>query len=146
MGRDSRRLIIGAELFKRVQAFLQVRRHRPGLQFTSRYGASRRAGLILIHRIPLSLIFHHHNSRPHSWLRSTNPPYFTLASLHFLSPPIFFSPSIFPLFPPQLSTLPTPPIYAYNMPRSCYATFILPVVQSHASGIRHLVTCLFRYR
>ena len=49
----------------------------------------------LIPRPPLA-------SRPHSWLPSTNPPYFTLASLHFLSPLLFFSPSLFSPSPPHL--------------------------------------------
>ena len=51
-------------------------------------------------------------SRPHSWLPSTNPPYFALASLQFLSPlflpvpfPSFLSPSSFALH-----------LYVYNMP------------------------------
>ena len=33
-------------------------------QLTSRQGASRRAGLILIHRFPLSLLFHNHRPLP----------------------------------------------------------------------------------
>jgi len=40
---------------------------------------------------PLSSIATLLPSRPHSWLPSTDPPYFTLASLLFLSSP-FFSP------------------------------------------------------
>ena len=39
---------------------------------------------------------------PHSRLPSTDPPYFTLASLHFLS---------FPFCTPHLSLLPTPPSF-----------------------------------
>ena len=55
-------------------------------------------------------------SRPHSWLPSTNTPYFILASLNFLFP-LFVSPSPFPSFPHvPLPSLPIPPIYVYNMP------------------------------
>ena len=68
----------------------------------------------LIPRSPLS-------SRPHSWLPSTNPPYFTLASLHFLSP------SSSPLSFPYFSAPPSFPLSthsSYNMPiirpYSCY--------------------------
>ena len=52
-------------------------------------------------------------SRPHSWLPFTNSPCFTLASLHFLSPPLF-SLLLRPHLPPP--SLPTLPRYAYNMP------------------------------
>jgi len=54
-------------------------------------------------------------SRPHSWLTSTNPLYFTLATLHFLFSPLFLSPFFFPLRRFSSPSLPNP-IYAYNMP------------------------------
>jgi len=51
-------------------------------------------------------------SRPHSWLPSTNPPYFTLASLHFLSFPSFY-PLTFRSFPPVFFPL---SLHSYNTP------------------------------
>jgi len=73
--------------------------------------ASLEQRLILIHHSPLSLLlFHTHLvSLPvpyHSWLPSTNSPYFTLASLHFLSEflLVFSAPSsLLPQLPPALS-------------------------------------------
>ena len=61
-------------------------------------------------------------SRPHSWLPSTNPPYFTLASLHFLSSPYFLPLPFFPPSPPRLPSIPLPtPIYTPIIcPYSCY--------------------------
>ena len=47
--------------------------------------------LILINRFLLSLLFHKLPLPSHP-VPSTNPPYFTLASLHFLSPFIFSPP------------------------------------------------------
>ena len=44
-------------------------------------------------------------SRPHSWLPSTNPPYFTLASVHFLSSPLFLPSFRASTFLPPLSPL-----------------------------------------
>jgi len=75
-------------------------------------------GLILIHLLSLSLLFHNHRSPPvpirdcHLQILLTLP----CLSLHFLSPP--FIPSLFAPSPPPSSvpSLPTPPIYAYNMP------------------------------
>jgi len=82
---------------------------------TSCHSASCHAGLILIHRFPLSLLFHNHRSLPIPirgyhlqtlltlpWLPYTSflpLPSPSLPALHILSP-----------------SLPTPPIYAYNMP------------------------------
>ena len=102
---------------------------------TSRHDASCHASLILIHRLQMAatngegsgdcwrVAIENYSSiaalpqsplpsRPHSWLPSTNPLYFTLASLHFL----FSSP--FPSSCPHLSStsLPTRPIicpYSY---------------------------------
>ena len=56
-------------------------------------------------------------SHSRSWLPSTNPPCFTLASLHFPYSSSF-SPLLFPSFPIPIfhPPLPTPHIYAYNMP------------------------------
>ena len=50
-------------------------------------------------------------SRPHSWLPPTNPSYFTLASLHFISSPLIL-PSLFPSFaaPPSF---PVSPLSSY---------------------------------
>ena len=71
---------------------------------TSRHGASRPAGLILIHR-PLSLLFHNLHSLLFFILGY--PPYFTLVFLHFLSSPSFsihpFSLLSAPTFLPPLS-------------------------------------------
>jgi len=79
------------------------------LQFiTSRYGASRHAGLILIHHFPLLLLFHNHRSVPvlirgyHLQTLVTLPwlPYTSF--LPPLSPSLFFlsfpTPTFFPAF------------------------------------------------
>jgi len=88
------------------------------LVITSRHGASRSVGLILIHCFPLSLLlFHSHrflslaicHYRLHTLLTLPWLPYTC-----FLPP--FFSPSFFPLSPHLSSSLPTPSVYAYKMP------------------------------
>ena len=59
-------------------------------------------------------------SRPHSWLTSTNPPHFTLATLHFLFSPLFLSlpfSSLSAAFLPLLSPILYMPIIC---PCSCY--------------------------
>jgi len=57
---------------------------------TSRHATSRRAGLILIHRFPLSLLFHCHRSRlvPNRGFILHWLPYTSLI-------PVFFSPPLF---------------------------------------------------
>jgi len=51
-------------------------------------------------------------SCPHSWLPCTNPFYFTLASLRFLSLPVFSPPLFYPSAPPSSFPLsPTASIY-----------------------------------
>jgi len=56
-------------------------------------------------------------SCPHSWLPCTNPFYFTLASLRFLSLPVFSPPLFYPSAPPSSFPLsPTASIYVYDIP------------------------------
>ena len=89
---------------------------------TNNHGASRRASLILIQCFPPSLLlFHSHRSLPDPvrgyQLQSTNLPYFTLASLHFLSPP-FFLPLTLPHFPRSQVPSRLSPLFLY-MPIIC---------------------------
>ena len=81
-------------------------------------------------------------SRRHSWLPSTNRPYFTLASLHFLSP----LPFVFPHSPPP-SLSPLFPLLLY-MPTICpYTCYVgLHCTISTYTGFAILATPRFRYR
>ena len=54
-------------------------------EVTSRHGASRYAGLILIHRFPLSLLFHNHRSLPVSIRGYHLQTFLTLLWLPFTS-------------------------------------------------------------
>jgi len=81
---------------------------------TNRHGAWRCAGLILIHRFPLSLLFRNRRSLPIP-IRGYHLQ--TLLTLPWLPYTSFLSPSRFSSFPAPifLPPLPTPLIYAYNM-------------------------------
>jgi len=100
------------------------------------------AGLILIHRFPLSLFYSSTITAP-----ITSP--FVVPSLLYLGfltvpfCPLFFLPP-FPLSPPHLPfpSLPTLPIYAYNMP---VQLLYRPAVHYY-TGFATLATQCFRYR
>ena len=85
---------------------------------TSRHCASRRAGLILIHRFPLALLFHNHSSLPVS-IRGYHLHTPSLLYISFLTLPLFsLSPpfSVLPRTHLPSPSLPTHIICPYN----CY--------------------------
>ena len=94
---------------KQLCQALNHRRHKPPQCITScrlDFDTSL-SSIATLAQLPLPSYPH----SPHSRLPSTDPPYFTLASLHFLS---------FPFCTPHLSLLPTPPSFplsphSYNM-------------------------------
>jgi len=82
---------------------------------TSHHNASRHAGLILIHRFPLELLFHSHRSLPIPSVATIyEPAYFTWPSLHFFEPfvPLHLPPSL----PPIPLALTLYPLYLPSLP------------------------------
>ena len=86
-------------------------------------------------------------SRPHSWLPSTNPPYFLYWFLYTFSLP-FFSPSLFPPSPPT-TFLPLSR-HSYNMPIQLLYRPVLHYIQLYGLDIvRHVMPiqlpCMTQY-